>query len=228
MSLRAKLLMAGTALMAVLGLTAATNAWFVSLSRTPAGVVRSALVRCLPESGPERDTASLLAYGSLVSGSGVDTDGVPLILPGDSLLSTQTWTGNSRVVRTSLAREFQTGETPGTVIHRTERTASDGSAATMTQRDLMHAYETDQWYEGSASIGSAPADLSAYTAVTAASTTVNKDDIAKTVTTVTLTTVYTPRDPQAPTYTHVHSSVSSVVKVKAGSGMASKASLLGT
>lgn len=207
--------MAGTALVAALGLTAATNAWFVSLSRTPAGVVRSALVRCLPESGPERDTASLLTYGSLVSGSGVDTDGVPLILPGDSLLSMQTWTDNSRVVRTSLARDFQTGETPGTVIHRTERTDKNGVTATMTQRDLMHAYETSSWYEGDTATGTpldpAPSlDLSAYTAVTTAATTVERPE-GRTITTVTLTTVYTPRaEGDGKIYTHVHNSVEEV------------------
>lgn len=215
MSQRAKLLMAGTALVAALGLTAATNAWFVSLSRTPAGVVHSALVRCLPESGPERDTASLLTYGSLVSGSGVDTDGVPLILPGDSLLSMQTWTDNSRVVRTSLARDFQDGETPGTVIHRTERTDANGVTATMTQRDLMHAYETSSWYEGDTATGTpvdpVPSlDLSAYTAVTTAATTVESPN-GKTITTVTLTTVYTPRNPEDKTfYTYVHNSIEEV------------------
>lgn len=150
MTKRAKLIFALAAATAVLALSAATYAWFIALSTTPAGLVTSALVQCLPEKGL-RDPDSLLAYGSLISGYSVDPDGnVPLVLPGDKLLSgLRTEAGGASTLRTSIARQFEAGETVNTEIWRETRYAVPLPPITRTQRELMGVVgPIFQWFLG--------------------------------------------------------------------------------
>lgn len=224
MARRTKLLAAATAVLGLLALTGAAYAWFVSLNATPPGVVRSALVRCLPDSGEERSMESFLTYGSLVSGNSIDPEGVPLILPGDWLLSSTATQTNAatqaegattaRTVRTSRARLFQAGETPGTVIRAQLRysTGPEGAvtAVTRTQRDLMAVEEADIWYQGPDDtypvLDPAPVlNLSDYVVVTTRHTDGPTTAGGVTTTITSLTTAYTPRDPDGQAYTHVHS-----------------------
>lgn len=226
MTRRGIVVLAVLAVGSVLGLVVATNAWFITVSQTPPGEVNSALVRYLPEAG-ERSLSSLLTYGNLISGSGVDLDGVPLILPGDRLLSSATAdSAGNQTVRTSIARKFDTGatgagETVDTVIYWEVRQV-DGAEVVRKQRDLMDAKApVDQWWENGNPLppGSAPSpNATLYDIVTTNERTVTEDttqtatSTGKTTTTTTVTTTYTPR-PTAPENTPAYKRVVNTVKV---------------
>lgn len=203
---RTKLLMASMAVVLVLGLTGVTRAWFVSLTATPPGVVDSALVHYLPER-ELRDVDALLAYGDLISGRSVGPDGVPLILPGDRLLSGKRVQVDGGVttttLRTSTARPYESGETQGTVIDRETRYAPDGTPVTRRQRHLMDVASTDQWFEGETLLTDIPTlEPSQYEPETV-STTDEREVGGQTIITSTITTTYTPRSDALSTYRHV-------------------------
>lgn len=143
------------------GAVGVTQAWFVSLNRTPPGSILSALVRYQPEFQEDQTMDVLLTYGNLVGGTGVDEEGVPHVLPGESLLATVLEEGTGadykRTVHTSRVRSYQRGETVRTVISAETRSYQvvetelvDGEPVEVTktlevtrsQRDLFHSEET--------------------------------------------------------------------------------------
>lgn len=210
-------LIAASALL-VLAAVGATYAWFVSLNQTPTGVVDSALIRWLPEAG-ERSVPSLVKYGSLISGSSIDPDGTPLVIPGDRLLSGVTTTVDTAAgittqsVRTSIARAYRSGETEGTVIHGELRyfeerddmgTVTGVKPAARTQRDLMDAPDpVSTWYDGTGAVlASPPAITPGLYDVTTTSDTVTTAPVGQTVTVTTLTTTYTTLKDKVLDYTH--------------------------
>jgi hypothetical protein len=213
-----KLVLALLAAGSALALVAATNAWFITVNSTTPINLSSALVRYLPESG-NRSFSSLLTYGNLISGSGVDPDGTPLVLPGDRLLSSATVDSKGdQIVRTSIARKYEAGETADSVIHWEVRTytRADGSSVELTrkQRDLMgHGNPVSQWYDAADPANVIPdprPDLSDYSASTTTSNSVDAGSAA-TVTTTTISTTYTPRfDDKLPTYLNVVTTVDTV------------------
>lgn len=213
-----KLVLALLAAGSALALVAATNAWFITVNSTTPIDLSSALVRYLPESG-SHSFSSLLAYGNLISGSGVDPDGTPLVLPGDRLLSSATVDSKGdQIVRTSIARKYEAGETADSVIHWEVRTyaRADGSSVELTrkQRDLMgHGTPVSQWYDAADPANVIPdprPDLSDYSASTTTSSSVDAGGAA-TVTTTTISTTYTPRfDDKLPTYLNVVTTVDTV------------------
>lgn len=242
MTRRTKLILFVMALVSVLGLTVATNAWFVSVSATPPGKISSALVQYLPDGG-KQTIPSILDYGNLISGSGADTDGVALVLPGDRLLPMVTTTTGpddekSQTVRTSIARPFEAGETVDTVIHWELRTAtlSDLSTLTLTskQRDLMRAgTPMSQWYKNDVALSEGepipsppPADYIAETTTAEAVATITYEGDSPAEgstdrpyagrpavrTTTSVTTLYTPRSAGGDTYKLISTTANTVVQ----------------
>lgn len=202
MTRRGKIVLAVLVVGSALGLVAATNAWFIAVSNTPPGAINSALVRWLPAVG-ERSFTSLLTYGNIISGSGVDPDGVPLVLPGNYLLANVSTSGTTSTVRTSIARDFDDGpnhtapETVDTVIHWEVRTL-DGVELTQKRRDLMDAHDPiEKWWRDGIELGNDEKPVllpNLYDIVTTTDESIKKDDAAKTTTTTTVvTTTYTPR-----------------------------------
>lgn len=209
MTRRGKIALTVLVVGSLLGLVAATNAWFVAVSNTPPGKISSALVRYLPEAGP-RSFTSLLTYGNLISGGGVDPDGTPLVLPGNSLLASASASDGKRLVRTSIARAFEEKETVDTVIHREVRTLG-GVEITRKQRDLMQADPPlDRWYEGDSTtpLASPPTiNATQYDVVTTTSggegvPGTGPDNLPTITTTTVVTTTYTPRVVGISAYRH--------------------------
>lgn len=125
MKMRSKLALITLGVGVTAGAVGVTQSWFLSLNRTPPGAIGSALVRYLPETTGDQSLSDLLTYGNLIGGVGVDEEGIPHVLPGESLLSTVetrgAGAGFQRVVNTSRVRSYQTGETVRTVIQAETR-----------------------------------------------------------------------------------------------------------
>lgn len=209
MTRRGKVVLAVLTVGSLLGLVVATNAWFVSVNTTPPGKISSALVRYLPDTA-QRSFSSLLTYGSVISGSGVDPDGVPLVLPGDRLLSSASVDDKqNQNVRTSIARDFEDKETVGTVIHWEVRTYG-GVELTRKQRDLMDEKDpVDLWFvkDGAVPIDPPSINPTEYDIVTTTGGGVGvpgtgEGGVPITTTTTIVTTTYTARASDGISYRH--------------------------
>lgn len=216
-----KLVLGLLAVGSALALAAATNAWFITVNSTSPIDLSSALVRYLPDTG-RRSFSSLLTYGNLLSGSGVDPDGTPLVLPGDRLLSSATVGVNgNRTVRTSIAREYDPGETADSVIRWEVRTypRADGSSVELTrkQRDLMaRGTPASRWYDAADQEITDPhpaaADYSASTTTDISSVSGTVQGNPATITTTAITTTYAPRlNAELPTYRNVITTADTVI-----------------
>ncbi len=228
MAKRTKLILFVMALVSILGLAVATNAWFVTVNATPPGKISSALVHYLPDGGGQT-IPSILKYGNLVSGNGADPDGTALVLPGDSLLPLVTTEGGTQTVRTSIARLFEEGETVDTLIHWEIR-ANGGVELTSKQRDLMRAgTPVSQWYKDGVPLDTPPsptaADYIAETTTAEESKSTTAEGFPATQTTLTVTTVYTPRKEGAPTFQLVSTTVNIIVHEPAKIAPADQADL---
>ncbi|MEG1577132.1 MAG: hypothetical protein RRY64_00285 [Oscillospiraceae bacterium] len=198
----------GLCLVFCLSVVTVTRSWFISHDEASFNAVTAGVVHYLPEN-PMSQTDMVL-YGNLIGGNSVDSLGVSRVLPGDSLLPYHTVTinGTSATEKTvsSIVHPFNAGETPGSVIHREERTTGEGKTVVRIQRDLLTKGDPiTQWYNKDApgSAMSKPptdADLGLCQKVTGTPITTvtevpaapgaNPPTPARTETTVSLTTVY--------------------------------------